>query len=141
MKIAIGSDHRGFATKNIIIEQIDAYDWIDVGCFNDTRCDYPEFAKLVVGAISSKEADLGVLICGSGIGMAIAANRFAGMYAGLCWNPEIAKSAREDDNVNILVLPADFVSSEQVIEIIHAWLQATFKGGRYQKRLDMIDTK
>ncbi|MFC1841794.1 RpiB/LacA/LacB family sugar-phosphate isomerase [Candidatus Dependentiae bacterium] len=139
MKIAIGSDHRGFDQKNFIIQQIKKVAWKDVGCFSDKRCDYPEFAHLVVKALIAKEADLGVLLCGSGIGMSIAANRFKGIYAGLCWSVEVAKAARQDDNINILVLPADFISSQQSVDIVHAWLSVTFKGGRYQDRLHQID--
>jgi len=139
MKIAIGSDHRGYSQKNKIIQQITDIEWIDVGCFSPERCDYPKYAKLVVNVIREKKADLGVLLCGSGIGMAIAANRFKGMYAGLVWSVPVAIKAREDDNVNIVVLPSDFISDKESILIIKAWLQAKFKGGRYQERLSMID--
>ena len=139
MKISIGTDHRGYDQKNGIIKNITDNEWIDVGCFSHERCDYPEFAKLVVDLVREKKTDLGVLLCGSGIGMSIAANRFKGIYAGLVWSAEVAIKAREDDNVNILVLPSDFIADEQSILIVRAWLQAEFKGGRYQKRLAMID--
>lgn len=139
MKIAIGSDHRGFDHKNFIVEKIEFVDWLDVGCFSSQKCDYPEFANLVVQSILKKESGLGVLLCGSGIGMAITANRFKKIYAGLCWNAEVAKVAKEDDNINILVLPSDFISPEQSIKIINSWLDAKFKGGIYQSRLDMIE--
>jgi len=139
MKIAIGSDHKGFEHKTFIIENLKKIQWVDVGCFSAERCDYPEFARKVVQKILEKEADLGVLLCGSGIGMVIAANRFNRMYAGLVWNQEVAKVAREDDNVNILILPTDFVAPDKSVDIIKSWLYAEFKGGVYQKRLEMID--
>jgi len=139
MKIAIGSDHRGFEHKSLIIQKINTISWIDVGCFSAERCDYPVFAKLIVNKIIKKEADLGILLCGSGIGMAITANRFAGIYAGLCWNSKVARAAKEDDNINILVLPSDYISHQESLEIINTWLNTQFKGGRYQARLDMID--
>ena len=139
MKIAIGTDHRGFKIKDAICKQLDSYHIIDMGCFDKQRCDYPVFAKLVASAVASGDADLGILLCGSGIGMAIAANRYKNIYAGLCWSPEVAKAAREDDNINILVLPADFISLEQAAFIVDTWLHAEFKKGRYQIRLEMID--
>ena len=140
MKIVIGSDHRGFEGKKFLIENFSDIDWLDVGTFSDERTDYPEFAKKAVKKILEKEANLGILICGSGIGMSIAANRFKDIYAGLVWNKEVAKSAKEDDNVNILILPSDFVSPDKFIDIVRSWLYAEFKGGIYKKRLDMIDS-
>ena len=143
MRIAIGTDHRGFEHKDFIIKNfhVEGCDvqWIDVGAFNAERSDYPEFARLVVEKMLNGSADLGVLLCGSGIGMAIAANRFSGIYAGLVWNDNLARLAREDDNVNLLVLPADFISHQQAVTIIQCWLAAEFKGGRHAKRLEMVD--
>jgi len=154
IKIAIGADHRGFDHKSFIIQNItstkstestqitestQSIAWLDAGCYSSDRCDYPLYAKSVVDAIYEKEASLGVLLCGSGIGMSIVANRFAGMYAGLCWSEELAVTARQHDNINILVLPSDFVSPQESVCMIYAWLGAEFKAGRYQDRLDMIE--
>jgi ribose 5-phosphate isomerase B len=139
MRIAIGTDHRGFMHKEYIKRALPTVNWLDVGCFSTDRCDYPPFAQEVVHALRTKTADLGVLLCGSGIGMSIAANRFSGIYAGLVWNTEVARMAREDDNVNILVLPSDLLGKEEAVTCITAWLEATFKGGRYQERLEMMD--
>jgi ribose 5-phosphate isomerase B len=144
MKIIIGSDHRGFAIKQLIQEQMRDIDltpieWIDVGAFDKERSDYPQFAIDVAQRIVQKQAQLGVLLCGSGVGMAIAANRFPGIRAAIAWNEEAAIMGREDDNTTVLVIPSDFVSGEQAILILRAWLRAEFKGGRYQERLDMID--
>ena len=99
--------------------------------------------KLVTKQILDNKADFGVLICGSGIGMAIAANRSKNIYAALCWSEELAQIAYEDDGVNVLVLSSDYVANHDNIEIVRtilmAWVDQTFKGGRYQERLDMID--
>ena len=146
MNIAIGTDHRGFMLKNEIqrtlIKTADGkpITWTDVGCFSDVYCDYPIAAKQVVEAIRAGQADRGVLLCGTGVGMAIAANRFKGIYAALVWTQELAHAAREHDNANILVLPADLLTPEQSNEIITAWLAATFEGGRNQHRIDEIDS-
>ena len=144
MKIAIGADHRGFQCKANIKQYVvgspDPIVWIDVGAYNEERSDYPIFARAAVKAMQNRQADLGILACGSGVGMAIVANRYRGMFAGVAWNEEIARASREDDNTNILVLPSDFISHEQAVAIVNAWLNARFKGGRYQERIDMIDT-
>ena len=139
MKIAIGADHHGFVGKEFIKEQITDVEWLDMGTFNEERTDYPIFAKKVSEALLSGQAQQGVLLCGTGIGMAIVANRFPGIYAGLAWNEEIARLAKEDDNVNVLVLPADFVLLEQMVVMVKAWQAAQFNEGRYAKRIAMID--
>lgn len=139
MKISIGADHRGFALKKHLIDTLADYTWHDAGTFDDQRTDYPIFARKVCNDVSSGLASAGVLICGSGIGMAIAANRYKGIYAALCWNVAIAQVARQDDGSNLLVLPSDFVTPDQAVEMFEVWIGASFKGGRYQHRLDMID--
>lgn len=146
MKIVVGADHRGFHLKLLMqtsLKQVEGkpVEWLDAGCFTAERCDYPEFAKKVVTEIKKGDANLGILICGSGIGMAIAANRFPGIYAGLVWNETTAHLAREHDGVNVLVLPADFISTHDALAMVNAWLKAKFLGGRYQKRLEMIDAQ
>lgn len=143
MNIAIGADHRGFQYKAFIKQYVvgaeDPIAWIDVGAPNEERSDYPIFARAVVKVLQDNEATVGILLCGSGVGMAILANRFQGMFAGVAWNEEIARVSREDDNTNILVIPADFVTTELAVRIVNAWLAARFKGGRYQQRIDMIN--
>ncbi len=143
MNIAIGADHRGFQCKAYIKQYVvgieDPIAWIDVGAENDERSDYPLFARAVVQTMQDKEAERGVLICGSGVGMAIVANRFSGMFAGVAWNDDVARLSREDDKTNILVIPSDFVSHEQAAGMVNAWLSGVFKGGRYQERVDMIN--
>ena len=125
--------------KQYVVGIDDPIAWIDVGTDNQDRTDYPLFAEKVIKTIQSGEAQLGILLCGTGIGMAIAANRFKNMRAGVVWNEAIARRVKEEDNVNVLVLPSDFVDNELAVKICNAWLAATFKGGRYQERLDMIN--
>ncbi|MFA6263907.1 MAG: ribose 5-phosphate isomerase B [Candidatus Babeliales bacterium] len=139
MKISIGADHRGYALKTNIIEHGEEHEWLDVGTYSEQRTDYPIFARRVCEDILSDNAMCGIVLCGSGVGASIAANRFKGIYAALCWNVDIARSAKEDDNANVLVLPADFVNAELAISIIDVWLKSEFKGGMYQRRLEMID--
>ena len=143
-KIVISADHRGFHHKLQIKEQLRKHDdmaieWLDAGSFTAERCDYPEFAIKAVREIRNGVAQCGILLCGSGNGMAIAANRFPGIYAALAWNDATARLAKEDDNANILVLPADFITSHEAISMINQWLSATFKGDRYQARLEMLE--
>ncbi len=139
MKIAIGTDHRGFLHKEYIKNTITEHDWIDVGTHNQDRTDYPLYAKKVVELFLHNKVDCGVLLCSSGIGMAVAANRHKHIYAGVVWNDEIARQAKAEDNINILVLPSDFVTQDQSFAIINTWLRIEFNGGRYQERLEMID--
>ncbi len=139
MKISIGADHRGLTLKKAIIEHFGEHDFLDVGTFNQERTDYPIFAKKVCVDVLNDKAQLGILICGSGVGMSIAANRHKKIYAALCWLPEVARCAKAHDDANVLVLPADFISSEVAIKIIVTWLDAKFEGGRYQNRLNIID--
>ena len=148
MKIVIGSDHRGLELKKKIIKTVKKFgdrsiEWIDAGCNTPDRCDYPVYAEKVAKNILNKEAEFGVLMCGSGIGMALAANRSKGIYAGLCWSKRVAQIAYADDGINVLVLSSDFVSQEENLDIvttmIEAWNKRMFKEGRYRDRLDMAD--
>lgn len=141
-RIALGTDHRGFALKQFLMAYPayqEIYSWQDCGAYSPERSDYPVFARHVAQAVRNHEAEYGILLCGTGIGMAIAANRYAGVYAGVVWNPEIARRAKEDDNVNVLVFPADYMQKESIIVCIDAWMQAQFQEGRYRDRLSMID--
>ena len=139
MKICIGADHRGYELKNFLIQTLTDYSWIDEGTHTSERTDYPMYAHKVCKALGEGKAPYGILICGSGVGMAIAANRFRGIYAALCWNEGVARLAREDDGTNVLILPSDFVTHVQALSIFQAWITARFKDGRYQERLELID--
>jgi len=144
MHIVIGADHRGFDHKEYIKHHtmnIDiAVTWIDVGAYDLSRSDYPLFAQKACAQIIQGNAAGGVLICGSGVGMAVAANRFRGIYAALAWNRVVARQSKEHDNANIVVIPSDYVSKEEATQMVTAWLSATFAGGRYQERIAMIDS-
>jgi ribose 5-phosphate isomerase B len=139
MKIAIGADHRGFLHKEFIKEHMRSIEWVDVGTHTTERTDYPIFADKVVQLMLDGVVGSGVLLCASGGGMAIAANRYKHMYAVVAWNDEIAKQCKLEDNANILVIPSDFVSCEHAVNMIDLWLAQEFKGGRYAERIAMID--
>lgn len=141
MKIAIGADHRGFAQKEFIKQHISSIEWIDVGTFNIDRTDYPLYAIKVVDLVAHNHIDYGILLCASGGGMAIIANRYAHIYAVVAWNVEIAQQCKAEDNANILVLPSDFITNDDAVAMINTWLTTTFKGGRYAERIAMIDRK
>lgn len=142
--IGLGADHRGYALKELLklhpVMGEYMITWHDVGAFSAERSDYPVYAKQVVEQLKKHEVELGILLCGSGTGMAIAANRYSGIYAGVAWDVQSARRGREDDNVNMLVVPADFIISEApLIALVEAWLGASFKHGRYAERLKQID--
>ncbi|MFH0898847.1 MAG: RpiB/LacA/LacB family sugar-phosphate isomerase [bacterium] len=140
MKISIGSDHRGYELKKFLMQSLTNIEWLDRGAFSQERVDYPVYAKKVCNDILSGQTERGILICGSGIGMSIAANRHKGIFAALCWNVEVARASRQDDNANILVLPANFVSDQEALALCKEWMLTPFKGDRYEKRLLQIDS-
>jgi ribose 5-phosphate isomerase B len=144
MNIAIGADHRGYHCKEYIKEKIssghDQITWLDVGAASTERSDYPIFAQLACKKMLEGQAEYAVLICGSGVGMAIVANRFARIYAAVAWNEKVARLSKEHDNANVLVLPSDFISKDQAVRMVRAWSRAYFLEGRYRERLNLIDT-
>lgn len=139
LKIAIGSDHRGFDLKQKIMMGHKEYAWVDVGCHGYEPVDYPDFAHKVCNLIFMRQVDYAILLCGTGVGMSIAANRYPGIYAALCWTEGIAQQSKEDDNANVLVLPADSINEEQAFNIIKAWFAAKFKEGIYRQRIEKIE--
>jgi ribose 5-phosphate isomerase B len=139
MKIAIGADHRGFLQKEFIKKHMRSIEWVDVGTYDTERTDYPIFADKVVQLMLDRVVSAGVLLCASGGGMAIAANRYKYIYAVVAWNNEIARQSKLEDNANVLVLPSDFVSWEDAVNMIDLWLAQEFKGGRYAERIAMLD--
>jgi ribose 5-phosphate isomerase B len=139
MKISIGADHRGYILKRELIKYFGEQQFFDVGAFDGERSDYPIFAQRVCVQVVKGETQAGILICGSGIGMSIAANRYKKIYAALCWIPEVARCARAHDNANVLILPADFVSFASAIDIVTSWIKAPFEGGGYADRLAALD--
>ncbi|MEW6599854.1 MAG: ribose 5-phosphate isomerase B [Nitrospirota bacterium] len=140
MKVAIGCDHAGIVMKNEIVPALDGLDieWVDMGTKSEESCDYPDYGERVAEAVSKGEADRGILICGSGIGMSIVANKFPGVRAALCHEDYSAKMSRLHNDANVLVLPGRIINAETAGNIIKVWFKTDFEGGRHQKRLDKI---
>ena len=140
MKIAIGSDHAGFADKEKIKHQLDELrvEYEDVGTTSTDSVDYPIYAKKVAEKVATGEAEYGILVCGSGNGMQIAANKIHGVRAALAWNEETARLARQHNDANVLSVPARMISPEEVSKIIKSWLDAEFEGGRHKRRVEEI---
>ncbi|HIE9814656.1 TPA: ribose 5-phosphate isomerase B [Klebsiella pneumoniae] len=140
MKIAVGCDHVGLILKPDIVHFLKdkGIEVIDKGADSPERTDYPLYSKQVADAVVSGEAELGILICGSGIGISIAANKVNGIRAVVCSEPYSAKLSREHNNTNILAFGSRVVGSELAKMIVDAWLQAEFEGGRHQRRVDLI---
>lgn len=141
MKIFIGADHRGFGLKQRITSFLKTagHDVQDIGTHEEeTPCDYPQFSYEVAVCVVKEIGSRGILICNTGIGHSIAANKVPGAYAALCYNKEAAALSRQHNNANILVIGSKFVSEEELKEIISIWLKTDFEGGRHQTRIDKI---
>jgi ribose 5-phosphate isomerase B len=141
MIIPIGSDHAGFETKQILIAHLTAlgYEVKDYGCYSDQSIDYPDYAHPVAEHIESNPGSLGILLCGSGNGISMTANKHQGIRAALCWLPELGALAMQHNNANVLCLPARFISTETAQQIVAAYLSAEFEGGRHQNRVSKIN--
>lgn len=140
MKVAIGCDHGGIDLKNIvksILVEL-GHDVDDQGCNSTDSVDYPDFAKSVSTLVKAGECQCGILICGTGIGMSMAANRIPGIRAALCNEMFSAKMSREHNNANILCLGARVIGSGLAAEIVRTWMTSEFAGGRHQRRIDMF---
>ena len=139
MKIVAGSDHAGFNYKSAIVTHFESegVDILDLGTFSNESVDYPDFAHLVSKEVSSG-LKIGVLICGSGNGVSIAANKHKNIRSAVCWNIEIASLARRHNNANIISIPARFVSEEEAIQMIKVFLKEGFEGGRHLNRVNKI---
>jgi ribose 5-phosphate isomerase B len=139
-KIVIGSDHTGFKIKNLLIKYLGekGYEITDIGTFDEKPCDYPDFAKSVAENVISKKSDCGIMIDASGIPSAITANKIKSIRAATCYNEFSAKSSREHNDANILVLGARALGEESIKSIVDVWINTPFAGGRHQKRLDKI---
>ncbi|KAA3440459.1 ribose 5-phosphate isomerase B [Rufibacter hautae] len=140
MKIALGGDHAGYQYKGLVKEQLEAlgHEVKDFGPFSDASVDYPDYVHPLSSAVENKEYELGILLCGSGNGVAITANKHAGIRAALCWQRELAELARSHNNANVMCVPARFVSEEVAREMVEAFLTTPFEGGRHQTRVDKI---
>jgi len=139
-KIAIGSDHAGFALKEQLRRHLDAkgISVVDCGTDSDQSTDYPDYALHVAKLVGSNEVDAGVLICGTGIGMSMTANKIRGVRAAVCVTTEMARLSREHNNANILCLGARLTDEEAAFRILETWLNADFLGGRHERRVNKI---
>jgi ribose 5-phosphate isomerase B len=138
--IPIGCDHAGFQLKEKIISHLinKGYEIEDFGCYSEESIDYPDFGHLVASKVEENEGVLGVIICGSGNGINMTANKHAGVRSALCWKKELAELARQHNNANIIALPARFISLEEGIEMVDVFLSTEFEGGRHGRRVDKI---
>lgn len=140
MKIAIASDHAGFDLKELVKQNFASkYEFEDFGTHSPESVDYPDFAHPLAEWVSEDSSRTGILICGTGNGMVMTANKHAGIRAGLCWNKDIAALARQHNNANVLVMPARFITADMAMEIVDTFLNTGFDGGRHQRRVDKIN--
>ncbi|ATA89417.1 ribose 5-phosphate isomerase B [Capnocytophaga stomatis] len=140
MKIAIGNDHAGPAYKKAIVTYLESQNIEVLNFGTDTfdSVDYPDFGHKVAQAVASKNADLGIVICGSGNGIAITANKHQQIRCALCWTKEIAALARQHNDANVISIPARFTAIEQAVEIVKTFLNTDFEGGRHSNRVNKI---
>jgi len=140
--IAVGSDHAGFDLKNDVLVYLieNGHQPHDFGPDSADSVDYPDYAHKVADSVATGENQLGILICGSGNGVCITANKHQGVRAALAWQPELASLARQHNNANVVCLPARFVSTEDALKIVDAYLNSDFEGGRHENRVNKIET-
>ena len=141
MIIAVASDHGGFELKNKIREHLRerGIKVVDLGTDSEASVDYPVYGKACAEAVASGKADLGVVCCGTGIGISIAANKVKGIRCGLCTSVEMAELTKKHNNANMIALGGRTTSADLALKIVDTWLDTDFEGGRYQRRVDMLD--
>ncbi len=140
MKIAVGSDHGGFEFKEMVIAFLReiGQEVVDVGCFSTDSVDYPDYADKVCENVQNASCERGILICGTGIGMSIAANRHRDIRAALCHEAYTARMSREHNNANVLCLGGRVLGPEIALDVVGTWVETEFAGGRHQRRLDKL---
>lgn len=141
MKIALASDHGGFRLKEAIKKHLEArgIETLDLGTNSEESVDYPLYGKACGEAVAGGEAELGIVVCGTGIGISMAANKVKGIRCGLCTSVEMARLTKQHNNANILALGGRTTEENLAMEIVDAWLDASFEGGRHQRRVDMLN--
>jgi len=141
MKIAIGGDHAGYELKEVVVRYLEekGIEIIDKGPFATDSVDYPDFVHPVCQELITQAVDMAILICGSGNGVAITANKYAKVRCGLCWTAELAALTVQHNNANAIAIPARFIETETALEIVEAFLDNQFEGGRHQRRVDKIN--
>ena len=142
MKIAVASDHGGFALKETVKKHLLERDIevLDLGTDSEDSVDYPKYGQLCGQKVASGQADLGIVICGTGIGISIAANKVHKIRCGLCTSVEMARLTKQHNNANVLALGGRTTEPELALEIVDTWLDTEFEGGRHQRRVDMLDS-
>ena len=143
MKISIGNDHAGTQHKKEIVRDMEkkGIEIINHGTDSEESVDYPDLAHPVAEDVKNKRTDLGIVICGSGNGVAMTANKHKGIRAAICWSKEMAKLAREHNNANIISIPARVITTEEAKEIVEVFIKTEFEGGRHKRRTDKINLK
>ena len=142
MKIAIGNDHAGVGVKEKIQDHLEkkGHQVINKGYDGEKSVDYPDFIHPVSKEVKEKKAEIGVIVCGSGNGAAMTANKHKGVRAAICWSEEIAALAKHHNNANIISIPSRFLNEKEIIKIIDVFIEAEFEGGRHERRVKKIDT-
>lgn len=140
MKVAFASDHAGYELKQVLIGIMKerGYETVDFGTHSTDSCDYPDYAHPAALAVESGDCGFGIAMCGSGNGISMTLNKHQGIRAALCWLPELAALAKQHNNANVLVIPARFVSEDEAVKILDAYLDATYEGGRHDRRIQKI---
>jgi ribose 5-phosphate isomerase B len=140
MTITIGCDHAGFPYKDAIVRKLkkSGHEVIDHGTYSSDSVDYPDFVHPAVSEIENRKASLGILLCGSGNGVAITANKHQYIRAALCWKKDLAALARQHNNANVLCIPVRFVSKRMALNMVETFLESDFEGGRHQRRVNKI---
>lgn len=141
MKIAVGSDHGGLELKNAIKEHLEnlGHEVIDVGTYTKDSCHYPIFGKAVANKVASKECEYGVVVCTSGEGISMAANKVKGVRCGIAYNDEVARLMRQHNNANVIAFGQKYTTTEEGLRRVDIFLNTEFEGGRHQTRVDMLD--
>lgn len=141
LRISFASDHRGVGIKGRLTQRLieAGYSVVDEGTYGDGAVDYPDLAKVVAGKVSRGEVDRGILICGTGIGMAIAANKFPGVRAASCYDQVMVELSRRHNDVNVLCLPGDLIGDRPIDDMVLMWLRTDFEGGRHARRVEKIE--
>ncbi len=140
LKIALASDHAGYNLKQEVIHHLTAQGAVlhDFGCYSTESCDYPDFAHPLAEAVENGEYDFGIVICSTGNGICMTANKHQGIRAALCWDTPLACLARQHNNANVLGLPANYISTELALQIVDTFFHTGFEGGRHERRVNKI---
>ena len=140
MKVAVASDHRGFQAKEHVKDLLTSagHEVVDFGCDSPASCDYPDTGLTAASAVAQGQTERGILLCGTGIGMSITANKVRGIRAALCHDELTAEMARRHNDANVLCLPADLLGERLIRRVVEVWIQTDYEGGRHQRRLEKI---